>query len=345
MAISTTYKPNWKIALGIPFLIFLACLLITFSSKFAANHELLSNGILADLLITAPLIYFLAIRKSNVSKVTVTRVFIAGLLFAGIILRSHSNPILQIIKTWISPVIELLVISIICRKFYIANKKAKAANGNKVDFLMHCRSVMHQVLGSEKIGNIVSSEISVMYYAFFSIKERSIDYNTKFTSYKENGLPLIFGVILSIFLIETTGVHFLLSLWSKAIAWVITALSFYTCIQLFAHIRALKARPIIINSNSFEVHNGLAGDAFIQFDNIEKIEWSNKKPANRESVKISLLKGLENHNIVVYLKSPIEVTKIFGIKKQTDAVLFFVDKPKEFINSVTARLINNVSNK
>ena len=132
--------------------------------------------------------------------------------------------------------------------------------------------------------------------------------------------------------------HFLLNLWNTTIAWVLTGLSCYTCLQLFAHIRAVKARSIIINTSSFEVHNGLAGDAYILFDNIEKIEVSNKKPINREAIKISLLKGLENHNIVVYLKSPIETTKIFGIKKHTDTILFFVDKPKEFINILHTQL-------
>ncbi len=342
MTIAKTNKPNWIIALGIPFLIFISCLLITFSRKFTTNNELLSNGILCDLLITAPLIYFLSIRKSNVSRLTVIRVFVVGVLFAGFILQSHSNPVLQIIKTWISPLIELSVIFIISRKFYSANKKARAANENKIDFLIHSRSVMFQVLGNEKVSNIISSEIAVIYYAFFSVKEKSINYQSKFTSYQENGLPLILGVILFIFLVETAGVHFLLSVWSQPIAWVITGLSLYTCLQLFAHIRAIKARPIVINAHSFEVHNGLAGDAFLQLDNIEKIECSNKKPIERKSIKISLLKGLENHNIVVYLKKPVEVTKIFGIKRETDTVLFFVDKPKVFTNIITNLLTNKV---
>ena len=343
MTISTTNKPDWKLAIGIPFLIFLSCLLITSSSKFTANNLLLSNAILADLLITAPLIYFLAIRKSNVSNLTVSRVFIAGLLMAGLIIPSHSNPILQIIKTWISPVIEGFVIFVIFKKFYTVSKNAKAKNDNKIDFLMHCRSIMFQLLGNEKVANIVSSEIAVIYYAFLGISDKSIDYKTKFTSYKENGLPIVLGAILSIFLIETTGMHFLLSLWNNTIAWMLTGLSLYTCLQLFAHIRALKARPIVIHSNSFEVHNGLAGDAFIQLDNIERIELSTKKPLDRTSIKISLLKGMENHNIVVYLKNSIEVTKIFGIKKQTDTVLFYVDKPKEFINTLTTLLTKNGS--
>ncbi len=129
---------------------------------------------------------------------------------------------------------------------------------------------MFQVTGNEKFGNIVSSEIAVLYYAFFGSKDKTIDNEIKFTSYKENGVAVVLWTILSIFLIETTGMHFLLSLWSKTIAWVVTALSFYTCIQLYAHIKAIKARPTIINIDSLEIHNGLAGDAYIQFDNIEK---------------------------------------------------------------------------
>jgi hypothetical protein len=341
MKLSTINKPNWLIALGIPFLIFLSCILITFSTKFQLNNQLLSNAILADLLIMAPLVYFLAIRKTDIAKLTVTRVFALGLLLASFILKAQASPILSIIKTWIAPILEAYVLYMIISKFYVANKKA--TTNDKLDFLGHCRNVMYQVVGNEKLGNILSSEIAVMYYAFFGSKDKSIDYKTKFSTYKENGLQLVLIAILSIFLIETIGIHFLLSLWNNIIAWTITGLSLYTCIQLLAHIRAIKARPVKINADSFEVHNGLAGDAYIQFDNIEKIEMSNKKPNGREFVKIALLKGLENHNIVVYLKKPMEVTKIFGLKKQTDTILFFVDRPKVFVDILKSCLVNSKS--
>jgi hypothetical protein len=338
MTIASTNKPNWTLALGMPLLVFIGCICISISAKFKLNNELLSNGVLADLLITAPLLYFLAIRKTAVAKITVIRIFIAGILMASVLLNAHSNPFLQFIKTWVSPAMEVLVIAFILRKFYLANKKAKANKGNSLDFLMHCRAVLFQVTGSEKAGNIISSEIAVMYYAFFSCRNKSIDYKTTFSSYKENGITIVLLAILSIFLIETAGVHFLLSLWNATVAWVLTVLSLYTCIQLFAHVRAIKARPILINATSFEVHNGLAGDAFIHFENIQKIEFSNKKPADRTAIKISLLNGLENHNIVVHLKTPIAVTKVFGIKKQADTVLFFVDKPTEFVKIINTQL-------
>ncbi len=311
-----------------PLLVFLSCLLITLSTKFRSDNGLLSNGILADLLITAPLLYFLAIRKSSVSSFSTTRVFILGLLFAGIILKSGSNPILHIIQRWVSPVIEASIIFMIGRKFYLANKKAKETSNTKIDFLFHCRKVMFQVIGNEKISTLISSEIAVLYYTFFGSRDKTIDYKITFSIYKDNGITLVLGVILSILLIETAGVHFLLMLWNKTIAWTLTGLSVYTCIQLFAHIRAIKARPIILNADSIEIHNGLAGDAFIQVENIEKIEISSKNPGNRESIKISLLQGLENHNIVVYLKKPIEVTKIFGIKKQAIPFCFLLTNQK-----------------
>ena len=338
MTVSTPTKPNWLIALGIPFLIFFTCLIITLTVKFTPSSDVLLNAILGDLLITAPVVYYFAIRKSNVSSLTVIKVFIIGLLFAGIILKGHSNPILSLIKTWISPILEASVIFLIGRKFYTANKKAKVTNTDNVDFLLHSRTVMFEIVGNSKIANLLSSEIAVIYYAFFGGKAKSIDYQIRFTNYKQNGLPVILYAILCIFIIETAGVHFILILWSKIIAWVITGLSIYTCLQLFAHIRAVKARPIMINANSFEVHNGLAGDAVIEFDNIEKIGLSNIVPIGRKWTKISLLKGMENHNIVVTLKRSIEATKIYGIKREVDTVLFFVDRPKEFINEVTSQI-------
>jgi hypothetical protein len=343
MTYTTKHKPNWFIALLLPFLIFLSCYFITLTAKFKTNNEVLSNAILIDLLIIAPLIYFLAIRKSNLAKLTVLRIFIVGILVAGFILKPYSNNFLTIIKTWISPLIEIAVIFFIVRKFYIANKKAKAANHNKIDFLIHCKAVMLQVIGNEKIGGVLSSEISVFYYAFISSKDKTIDYKTKFTSYKENGLITVLWAILFIFLVEMAGVHFLLALWNTTVAWTLTGLSFYTCIQLYAHIKAIKSRPIIINDDSLEIHNGLAGDAYIRFDNIEKVELSKKVPQDRNAVKISLMKGLEGHNMVVYLKASIQVTKIFGIKKHADTVLFCVDKPNEFSTALTSRLMSNGS--
>lgn len=336
-------KPNWKLALGIPLCIIFTCFMITLTVKFKANPELFSNAILIDLLIIAPLAYFLILRKSTVPKLSVSRVFIAGLLAAGWLLKDHSNTFLQIIKTWAYPLIEGMIIFFIGKKFYVANRKAKEYGINNIDFLTYCRKIFLEVIGNEKASNIISSEIAVLYYAFISRKDKNIDYQTKFTSYKENGIVLILGIFLSLFLIETTGVHLLLSLWNTTVAWTLTALSFYTCVQLYAHMKAIKARPLTLGVDGLEIHNGLAGDAIIQYNNIEKIELSNRKPVGRETIKIALIKGFENHNFIIYLKQPIIVTKILGIKKKADTILFYVDRSKDFTTALNLKLANNIT--
>jgi hypothetical protein len=92
-----------------------------------------------------------------------------------------------------------------------------------------------------------------------------------------------------------------------------------------------------------EIHNGLAGDAYIEINNIEKFELTNKLPVGRNAIKISLLETLEGHNCVVYLKQPIEVTKIFGIRKWANTILFFVDRPKDFAMALDARLATGLT--
>ncbi|MEO6819737.1 MAG: hypothetical protein ABI266_09275 [Ginsengibacter sp.] len=338
MTTKSIHKPRWAIALGIPFFLFLCCFLITLTTKFKDHPALFSNAILIDIFVVAPFIYFLAIRKSAVSKWTVLRVFVSGLVVAGLILKSPSNIFLNLLETWIYPLLEGGLIFFVGRKFYIANKNAKKANATAPDFLTHCRVVMSEVFGNAKFGNIISSEISVMYYAFFIRRNKIIDYEQRFSSYKENGIVIVLWVILFIFLIETSGVHFLVRIWNHTLAWVLTGLSLYTCIQLFGHIRAIKARPITINKDSLEIHNGLAGDAIIQLDNIDKFVLSKKVPEGRNPIKIALLKNFENHNVVVYLKSPIRVTMIFGMQKNADAVLFYVDKSKDFQKILQSKL-------
>ncbi len=339
MTTSAKSQPNWFIAIGVPFLLCLACFIITTTTKFRNNTSILSNGILADLLITVPLIYFLAIRKSSIPKITIVPVFLAGFFVATFILDAHSVIALHLVKSIAPALIEGFVIYFVARRFYVANKEAKKNQEGKIDFLVHSRKVMTQVTGSAKIGNIMTSEIAVFYYSFFGRKDKTIDFKKTFSGYRENGLLILLSTILGLFIIETAGTHLLIRIWSETWAWIITILSFYTCLQLFGHIRAIKARPIVINKDSLEIHNGLAGDAIIKFDNIEKFELSKKLSTNKKAVKIALINGLENHNIVVHLKEPIVVTKIFGIKKTTDTVLFFVDKPKEFCSALNAALI------
>ena len=331
-------KPNWKLSIGIPAFIFLVCIFICLSPVFHGHQTLIENAVLGDLLITAPVAYLFTIRKTTISKTTAIRVFVIGLLLAGWILKNSGNMSLYFIKTFISPCIELFVLFFIGRKFYLANRNAKQQNKIAADFLSYSRLLLTDVIGSEKAGNIIASEISVFYYSFTANNSKNIDYKTRFSNYKESGVLMILGLILSILLIETGAMHLLLRTWNTKVAWGLTTLSFYTCLQLFAHMRAITRRPIYLNTNSLEIYNGLAGDVSIPYHNIEKVELDSKTLQDRNAVKISLLKTLESHNCIIYLKEPVIVTKMFGIKKTAGTILLFIDKKKKFMSVLDLKL-------
>src|SRR3954470_12070789 len=179
---TATSKQRLGIAIVLPLLVFIASTIIATTSLFREHAQQLSLAILADLLLTAPIVYYLVIRKTGISKLTVLRVFLAGVVLAGILLSKSNSQVLAFIKTWVSPIVEFGLISFIVWKFYTANQQLKESNGQVADFLFHCRAILTAVFGSERIAHVFASEISVFYY-LFSKNDKGIDYKHKFTCY------------------------------------------------------------------------------------------------------------------------------------------------------------------
>ena len=334
-----TYNLNWRFYFWIPALIFLSCYFITLTTVFKNNQQVVSYGIMIDLLITAPLIYLFLIRKKTISKYTVLRVVSLGIIMSGIILNTESNQLISIVKQWLAPMIEAIVFSIIIRKFYLANKKTKTLNSGSIDFLTHSRVVLAEAFGNHKVGSVVATEASMFYYAFLSKKNNKCSEDLHFTSYKESAIIAIFYAFMMAIVVETLALHFLLMLVSPILAWVLTGLSLYTCIQLFAHIRAITSRVIKINNSILELHMGLAADAEIHLSNIKSIEIISKESMIKDTVKISLIKKLEPQNILIELYETVEITKLYGIKRYSKRISFYVDEPKIFYDKLKTLIV------
>ncbi len=333
-------KPNWLIALGLQVLVAISSFGVTQTEKFVFNRELLSNAILIDMLFVAPLLYYLSIRKSGTSKSTVLRIFLVSLIVSGFILDSQTTIVLYYIKTFAYPILETGLLIWVGRSFYMANQEVKKSHHN-IDFLILTRKILHKVTGNEKIAAFFAAEIACVYYAFSWAKKAKADYKTTFSTHKDNGIVALLYMLIFILLIETTATHLLLSLCNKTLAWLTTGLSVYTCVQIFAHIRALKSRLITLEMENINIYNGLAAEVILSYNNIKKVEFSNKIPENKMFVKMALLGNLEEHNCIIYLNKPVQVSKFFGMKRQTDTILFYTDQPKDFLNTLAIKQMNN----
>lgn len=330
----TFSKQKLILAASVTLLIFGACSIITFSNLFKQHPNELSVGILGDLLIVSPLVYYFIIRKSTISKLTVLRVFTLGLFVASIILTKQHNTILEFIKTWVTPLLELALVAYIIWKFH----KFRSINKNQThfDFLIHTRLVLASVFSNKKVANVIASEIAVFYYLFH---KKSKNISLQFTSYKENGIIIVLYTFLFICLLETVVMHFVFALWNTTAAWIISGLSAYTCLQLLAHIRAISCRQTLVTENQVILSNGLlGGDVELNLSNIDRIESSSKDVVSKKAISMAFLKLIENHNTIIYIKEEVIVTKAFGINKSAKIILANIDESEKFIATINNKI-------
>lgn len=316
------------IIVGIPLILF-GILIFLMESSFFIGNTTMNLAISIDLLLIVPLVYFLLIRKSEISKTTVVPVMIIGLLIGSLFLPKESQTYLTIFKTWALPVIEISILTFVIIKVRRAIEKYKSLKGATPDFFDALKNTCSDIL-PKKMVLPFATELAVFYYGFINWKSREINEN-EFTYHKNSGTPALFGGLIMIVGIETFAFHFLLARWSIVVAWVLTSLSVYAAIQLFGFAKSLSKRPISINRDSLTLKYGILTQVEISFSDIDKVELS-KETLEKDKVTktLSPLGELESHNVVIYLKQENELIGLYGMKNKFKVLGLHIDEPKEF---------------
>lgn len=313
---------------GIP-LALLGTLIFLMKSSFLNGNDSLNFAITADLLLIVPLVYFLLIRKSKIPNTTVIPVMIIGLIIGSYFLPKESQTYLSIFKTWALPVIEISILTFVIIKVRNAIRKHKELKGSKPDFFIALKSTCYEIL-PKKLVIPFATEVAVFYYGFINWETREIN-NNEFTYHKKSGTPALFYAFILIIGVETIAIHFLLTRWSFIAAWILTALSIYTAIQVFGFARSLKQRPISINQDSLTLKYGILNEVEIPFSDIDKVELSGKLLVKNELTKtLSPLGELESHNVIIHLKKENELVGLYGMKKKFQVLGLHIDEPKDF---------------
>ena len=313
---------------GIP-LVLLWILILLMKSSFLNGNDTLNFAITADLLLIVPLFYFLLIRKSEIPNTTVIPVMIIGLLIGSYVLPQESQTYLSIFKTWALPVIEISILTFVIIKVRRAVKTYKELKRATPDFNDTLKKVCSEILPKKLVLPFVT-EVAVFYYGFINWKTREINEN-EFTYHKNSGTPALFGGFIMLIGIETVAIHFLLARWSIVAAWILTALSLYTAIQVFGFAKSLYKRPISINNDSLTLKYGILNEVEIPFSDIDKIELSGKSLKKDILTKtLSPLGELESHNVIIHLKKENELVGLYGMKKKFKVLGLHIDEPQEF---------------
>ncbi len=306
-------------------------------SSYLIGNEILNFAVTVDLIVSVPLVYFLLIRKSKIPSITVIPFMFIGLLIGSYFLPKESQTYLSIFKTWVLPVIEISILIFVIIKARKIVRKYKEIKGSKTDFYIILKNVCYEILPNKFVPLFVT-EVSVFYYGFINWKTRTISDN-EFTYHKKSGTPALFYAFILVICVETVTVHFLLDKWSSIVAWVLTALSIYTVIQVFGFAKSLTQRPISINRNSLSLKYGIINEVEISFSDIDKVELSSK-PIQKDTLTktLSPLGEIEGHKIIIHLKKVNELVGLYGIKKKFNRLLLQIDEPQEFNKKIQIAL-------
>lgn len=321
------------IVFGVPLLLVLTLFLLTKSSWFINHPKELSIGIILDLLITIPLVYFFIIRKKEIPKITIVSLILVGLVIASYILPENHQTFLSEIRVYIFPIIELCVLVFLFIKIRSISKEFKKQKTTNLDFFDTIQNACKESFPNI-IATLLTTEIAVIYYGFFLWKKRKLKEN-EFTNYKEGGLlSILVGLLLVIF-IETYAIHKFLVDWSLTAAWVLTATSIYTTLQIFALIKSLTKRPFVVDVKNKKVvlRFGFFGKANIPFQIINEVVLSSKDlPEDKSIIYFSPLGSIGGHNVILYLKKEVNFEGFYGFKKQAKALAISVDQKNKFID-------------
>lgn len=318
------------IVFGIPLLIILSSVFLAQSELYLAQPRELSWGITLDLILTAPLVYLLLIRKKKIPKTTAAPVFVLGIVIASLVLPKDQQFLLSEVKQWVLPLVEMTVFFLVVYKVRKAIEEYKIQKSSTPDFFSALKKASAEVLPA-KASTVFATEIAVVYYSFFSWKKRKLASN-EFSYHKESGTPAILGAFLFIVLIEAFAMHLLLERWNGIVAWVLTILSLYSGLQLLGIVRSLSKRPIVVEENSLQLRYGIMSETTIQFENIVSVELFTKElEEDSEIKKLTPLGGLEGHNVLIRLKEKETLSGFYGLKKEYDALAFHVDDKVGFV--------------
>lgn len=328
-------RHSYLIVFGIPLLLISSMILLSQSSWFSLHPKKLSIGITLDLVLTVPFVYFLLIRKKAIPKITIITSFIIGLVVASIILPKDNQELLSIIKTFAIPIIELVVLFFVITKSRKIVQNYKLQNNTSLDFYDAVKLAVKEVIPN-KLSSILTTEIAVLYYSFFSWRKRKLIENEFSYHQKSTSTSVIFGFILVI-LIETFTLHYLLSKWSVIAAWIVTFLSVYTCLQMVALLKSLSKRPTYIDEENQKLilRYGIFSEAIIPFAQIKSIRVFEKDISEDKTiVTLSPFGKLEGINIQIELFNESEFNSFYGFKRTYNSLAFFIDDKHQFINRV-----------
>lgn len=309
-----------------------AAVFVAASTAFARQPAIISAAVAFDMIVCIPLLYWwLVIRKRLATARTLIPIIALSLLAAHQILPPSHRGALELLRYLIAPV-ELALAAFIIWKARAIMRSLPAGRG--ADIVESLERVLEPSLGHRAAARFIAAEIAILYYAVAPRAPAPRDAALRFYPQRSAMLIATLAVVL---VIETAGMHLLISLWSATAAWILTGLSAYTLLWVVGDYRAIARRPTILSRDSLLIRVGLRFSGEVPLAMIEAARPANWRDACRPPPKHVNLAAPATPNLLITFRAPIAARRFFGIQSTVHGVLMAVDQPDRMIERLHRR--------
>lgn len=324
-----------KYSFTVIFMVVELILALVSQHNFIKNNAILLSLITSLFLIIVPFLFFLLAYK-NQEKYTFVFIFYSIFKVIPYVFSMKGN-FFEVIFQW-KFYLDILFSFILIWNFILFLKRFrdnyKKHWNEENDDLTTISIAIQNVFVFKKLGKILAFEVSSFYYCFLKWKQPSINANL-FSGYKNSGIIALFVSLIFLSIVEAGAFHIFLFSEHKNIALIFAFIHIYVLINLIGHLKAIVIRKHFISSNKILIRYGLFDTLEIPVKLIVKItKFDGNYEKSENVVKFALLAKLEPHNILVELKDNMLVYFPFGIVKNPNKILLYLDEPSKILGLV-----------
>jgi hypothetical protein len=292
--------------------------------------ELVSLGVLVDLLVVVPLaFYLLAVRRAGWPARTLLPLFLFSLTGAAWVLPEQREMLKRLSEVLSIPT-EIGLVSWITVRTVRSLKTTRDVGTD--DMLERLRQVAREILPWRGAAEAIAFEMAVVYFSLFAWRRRpqSPAGARVFTYHRTSGYGALGFAFLVVTLAEAIPVHLLVSRWSSRGAWLLTALAGYGLLWFLADYRATRLRPILLDEETLIIRTGLRWTVRIPRANI--VEVHKRAPKSEGFIRAALPTMTP---LWIELIEPVTARGPYGKEKQARWISVGVDDAKAFREAVT----------
>ncbi|MEN0056892.1 MAG: hypothetical protein AAGC65_24650 [Mucilaginibacter sp.] len=326
----------------IALIIFIGGLLLLHSVAYQIKDKV-ASGLLADFVITFPVLYYLImVRPLKLPLKRMLLVISICSAVAYLVLPAHQREyILQLRK--LTAAAEILFIIYTVSQIRKLNAFYKTHQATLPDPIYNLRAAMAHVLGDSLPVKLIASELAVLRYGLLCWRKEksSLKVLHNFSTHKETGYIAIWCILMVVVLVELVAFHLLLLRWSPIAAIIATGLSLYSMILFVADLSAILKRKIQLMDTHLLLRTGLRWRIYTSINNVASV----KKITNDYSSEDAYFKGgiiKSGGNLLINFKEPVQIDRLYGASRTLSTVLMNIDDYEAFAEALNAQKENSI---